>query len=141
MTDDGGPGWVIADNTCVHNGWLRFAALPCAYTHSLSHFYSHTPPTRSPMGKSAKFYKRPTRKEKESRTLNKVADPAASVQKKTKQKSEKKKEIVTTATVAMEVDPPVQKKAKKNLSDNDKPDYVDLFSGKKTYKKVPPKRK
>lgn len=93
------------------------------------------------MGKSAKFYKRPTRKEKESRTLNKVADPAASVQKKTKQKSEKKKEIVTTATVAMNVDPPVQKKAKKNSSDNDKPDYVDLFSGKKTYKKVPPKRK
>lgn len=93
------------------------------------------------MGKSAKFYKRPTRKEKESRTLNKVADPAASVQKKTKQKSGKKMEIVTTATVAMEVDPPANKKVKKNASDNDKPDYVDLFSGKKTYKKVPPKRK
>lgn len=44
MTDDGGLGWVIADNTCVHNGWLRFTALPCAYTqHSLSFLFTYPP--------------------------------------------------------------------------------------------------
>lgn len=130
-----------ADNTIAHNGWLRLAAWSCTHTHVHTATLFHIPPPNCKMGKSAKFYKRPTRKEKESRTLNKVADPASSVQKKTKQKSEKKKEIVTTATAAMEVDPPVMKKVKKDPKDNDKPDYVDLFSGKKTYKKVPPKRK
>ena len=138
--DNGVLSWVIADNTCVHNGWLRFTTSSYTRTTYTAHTFSHTL-SRSQMGKSAKFYKRPTRKEKESRTLNKVADPASSVQKKTKQKSEKKKEIVTSATVAMEVDRPVMKKVKKDSSDNDKPDYVDLFSGKKMYKKVPPKRK
>lgn len=97
------------------------------------------------MGKSAKFYKRPSRKEKEAIALKRAAGIT-----KPKEQAKKKKEAVATATaavkaaasdkqVSMDVDevPKNEKKVKKE----EKPDYVDLLTGKKTYKKIPAKRK
>ncbi|KAG0173847.1 hypothetical protein DFQ28_002554 [Apophysomyces sp. BC1034] len=93
------------------------------------------------MGKSAKFYKRPSRKEKEGIALKKLADPAPGVAKTQKNKATAVQVAKTTITkaAAMDVDLPVVKKKAASKVD-DKPDYVDLLSGKKTFKKFP-KRK
>ncbi|KAI8141754.1 hypothetical protein BJV82DRAFT_617417 [Fennellomyces sp. T-0311] len=96
------------------------------------------------MGKSAKFYKRPSRKEKESKALAKQSD--SGVAKKGKQQDTKMRDVSTAAAAAvhkevasMDIDRPASKKQKQPK--DSKPDYVDLFSGKKTYKRVPAKRK
>ncbi|OAD76298.1 hypothetical protein PHYBLDRAFT_143278 [Phycomyces blakesleeanus NRRL 1555(-)] len=84
------------------------------------------------MGKSAKFYRRPTKKEKEGLALKKVADPAASVAKRTTPTKKK-----TLVEAAMDIDVPVKKTTTNPTKpeEKEKPDYVDLLSGKKTYKK------
>lgn len=93
------------------------------------------------MGKSAKFYKRPTKKEKEGQALKKLAEPSVISKNKTKNS------IVLQAAQAalankdqMDLDKQPEK-PKQEKKKTDIPDYVDLFSGKKTYKKVPAKRK
>jgi hypothetical protein len=98
------------------------------------------------MGKSAKFYKRPSRKEKEVTTVKKLVEPTIS--KKTDKKivvpasllndKEKSKPTPSEEDVDMDAKPTVVKKTEK---EPEKPDYVDLFSGRKTYKKIPNKRK
>jgi hypothetical protein len=98
------------------------------------------------MGKSAKFYKRPSRKEKEVTTVKKLVEPTIS--KKTDKKivvpasllsdKEKSKPIPSEEDVDMDAKPTVVEKKEK---ESEKPDYVDLFSGRKTYKKIPKKRK
>ncbi|KAI8890486.1 hypothetical protein K501DRAFT_281796 [Backusella circina FSU 941] len=99
------------------------------------------------MGKSAKFYKRPSRKEKEVTSVKKLVEPTIS--KKTDKKitvptslfndKPKEKPTQTEQDVDMDAKPVVVKKKKEK--EEEKPDYVDLFSGKKTYKKIPKKRK
>ncbi|ORZ00557.1 hypothetical protein BCR43DRAFT_485416 [Syncephalastrum racemosum] len=92
------------------------------------------------MGKSAKFYKRPSRKEKESQALSKFTTPSPGI-KKPKQSDEPKRtttKIPTPDLTSMDLDSkPVQQKKKQPS----KPDYVDLLMGKKTFKKIPAKRK
>lgn len=96
------------------------------------------------MGKSAKFYKRPSKKQKEGLALKKMVEPSAI------SKNNTKKTITTQAAEAilankdlMEIDngPEKPKKIVNEKKMVEKPDYVDLFSGRKTYKKVPVKRK
>lgn len=118
------------------------------------------------MGKSAKFYKRPTKKEKEGLAVKKLVDPSAIT--KNKRNGGKVAVLEGEATKNIKVSPsmfekkkaaaaapkedvdmmeedvaPVSKKEAKAAARERKelPDYVDLFSGKKTYKKIPKKRK
>lgn len=122
------------------------------------------------MGKSAKFYKRPSKKEKEGLAVKKLVDPSAITKNKrhggkmavleggqaikvvSPSMFEKKKAAAAAAPAATEDDdvnmmeedaPVVSKKEAKAAAREGKelPDYVDLFSGKKTYKKIPKKRK
>lgn len=107
------------------------------------------------MGKSAKFYKRPSKKEKESITVKKLVEPSAISKKSTKKvvsvpasmfqdKSVKAKKIVKEDDVAMDIEEEVVSKKQEEHNqqpEGELPDYVDLFSGKKTYKKIPKKRK
>ncbi|KAG1474929.1 hypothetical protein G6F56_000041 [Rhizopus delemar] len=85
------------------------------------------------MGKSAKFYKRPSKKQKEGLNLKKLVEPSAI------SKTETKKTISTQAAEAIVKD--LTKKKEKSESKTEKPDYVDLFSGRKTYKKVPARKR
>lgn len=111
------------------------------------------------MGKSAKFYKRPSKKEKEGLTVKKlVSEPV--IGKKAGKNSKKfvvpasltqstKKEKLTVANADQDVDmtaaevqtPETSDEKKDKKKEAELPDYVDLFSGKKTYKKIPKKRK
>lgn len=103
------------------------------------------------MGKSAKFYKRPSKKEKESGAIKKIVDPGAISKKDankkismptslfTKQVSKKKDDDEDVDMTPIETTKPEKKEKKQK--EEELPDYVDLFSGKKTYKKVPKKRK
>lgn len=84
------------------------------------------------MGKSAKFYKRPTKKEKAQVPKTETA-PA--IQKKSA--PEKKSIVKQAAAVAMDIDTPIKKKK----TESEAPDYVDLLSGKKTYKRFTTKKK
>lgn len=107
------------------------------------------------MGKSAKFYKRPTRKEKQAKALSKLVDSTSGVSKKGNKKKTTEKAAAAAAAAAvaatsstpsnsdsMDVDMPVTKKKNSTKpKEDDKPDYVDLLTGQRTYKKVPPKRK
>jgi hypothetical protein len=110
------------------------------------------------MGKSAKFYKRPSKKEKEglavkklvsepvigkkaARDTKKISVPASLFQ------STKEKPTIDNAdqdvdmTAAEIQTPEASDKKKDKKKEAELPDYVDLFSGKKTYKKIPKKRK
>ncbi|CAO3587055.1 unnamed protein product [Absidia cylindrospora] len=92
------------------------------------------------MGKSAKFYKRPSKKEKENLAHVKVNSPVIN-----KKATEEKKSIVQQAAAAtsalMDIDTPsTLKKKTKGPKQPEKPDYVDLLSGKKTYKRIPKKK-
>lgn len=114
-------------------------------------FYSTQ--TQFKMGKSAKFYKRPSKKEKEGNAIKKTVEaspinkkgsskkavnvPAAMFQDKYSKKNVAKKE----EDVDMDKKPEVVEKKSVLLPNGEVPDYVDLFSGKKTYKKIPIKRK
>ncbi|CAO3644032.1 unnamed protein product [Mucor fragilis] len=115
------------------------------------------------MGKSAKFYKRPSKKEKEGLAIKKLIEPTTI----TKKGSKDAKKIHVPASmfadkknkdaaappppaavdqdVEMEIDETstaAQKnKKEKKEKEPELPDYVDLFSGKKTFKKIPKKRK
>ncbi|KAI8332007.1 hypothetical protein BD560DRAFT_451417 [Blakeslea trispora] len=99
------------------------------------------------MGKSAKFYKRPSKKEKEGIALKKLVEPTAISKKKTKEAKTisvpvdmlKPQKAEQDTDIDMDAKPAVKKEKKKNEAEL--PDYVDLFSGKKTYKKIPGKRK
>lgn len=103
------------------------------------------------MGKSAKFYKRPSKKEKEGLAIKKVVEPVISKKKKNtinvpaamvQDKAKPKKIVIEEET--MELDEVITKpivKEQKPEKEQELPDYVDLFSGKKTYKKIPVKRK
>ncbi|KAI8339732.1 hypothetical protein BC941DRAFT_421272 [Chlamydoabsidia padenii] len=90
------------------------------------------------MGKSAKFYKRPTKKEKES--LAQV--PKSESTTINKKAATEKKSIVNQAAAAismrMDIDDTPKKPTKAEPA---KPDYVDLLSGKKTYKRFVNKKK
>ncbi|KAI8979789.1 hypothetical protein BDF20DRAFT_913298 [Mycotypha africana] len=108
------------------------------------------------MGRSAKFYKRPTKKEKEGLALKQLVEPSAIKKKATKESKtssiakalideamKKKETSVANGDVDMTANESKlsAKKEKKQKSEPELPDYVDLFSGKKTYKKLPAKRK
>ncbi|KAI9354928.1 hypothetical protein BD770DRAFT_391718 [Pilaira anomala] len=104
------------------------------------------------MGKSAKFYKRPSKKEKEGLAIKKVVEPVISKKKKNTinvpaamvQDKAKPKKIVVLEEETMELDEVITKPAPKEQKpekEQELPDYVDLFSGKKTYKRIPAKRK
>lgn len=105
------------------------------------------------MGKSAKFYKRPSKKEKEGLAVKKIVEPVIS-----KRGTSKPKINVPAAMVQDIRKPAAAKKSEEDMEDEVKPkvvekeeqkpekeqeipDYVDLFSGKKTYKRIPLKRK
>ncbi|KAG2198825.1 hypothetical protein INT47_000741 [Mucor saturninus] len=111
------------------------------------------------MGKSAKFYKRPSKKEKEGSAIKKTVEPspiskkgsaskkavnvpAAMFQDKYSKKSPAAKKNVEE-DVDMDNQPKEVVEKKVNVLDKngEVPDYVDLFSGKKMYKKIPFKRK
>lgn len=106
------------------------------------------------MGKSAKFYKRPSKKEKEGISVKKIVEPspiskrgpsksrainvpAAMFQDKYKKPVKKVEEDVDME----EEKPAVVVPENKPVKEGEIPDYVDLFSGKKMYKKIPFKRK
>lgn len=99
------------------------------------------------MGKSAKFYKRPSKKEKESNAIKKIAEPSAISKKDTTKKisvpsslfKPKNNDDEDVDMAIVEETKPAKKEKKEKEAEL--PDYVDLFSGKKTYKKVPKKRK
>jgi hypothetical protein len=109
------------------------------------------------MGKSAKFYKRPSKKEKEVLAVKKIVGEPVIGKKGGKDKkisvpaslfqSTKEKSTVESAdqdidmTAAETQSPEVPDKKKDKKKEAELPDYVDLFSGKKTYKKIPKKRK
>ncbi|CEP16126.1 hypothetical protein [Parasitella parasitica] len=109
------------------------------------------------MGKSAKFYKRPSKKEKEGLAIKKLVEPTTISKKSSRDTNkinipasvfaDKKKKTTTLSSVDQDVEmdieeAPVQKKKeKKKEKEAELPDYVDLFSGKKTFKKIPKKRK
>ncbi|KAI8647343.1 hypothetical protein BD408DRAFT_479159 [Parasitella parasitica] len=109
------------------------------------------------MGKSAKFYKRPSKKEKEGLVIKKLIEPTAISKKSSRDTKkinapaymliDKKNKTITPTSADQDVDmdieeTPAQKnKEKKKEKNAELPDYVDLFSGKKTFKKIPKKRK
>ncbi|GAA5798881.1 hypothetical protein HPULCUR_004288 [Helicostylum pulchrum] len=105
------------------------------------------------MGKSAKFYKRPSKKEKEGLAIKKIVEPVITKRGPSKPKinvpaamvQDIRKPAVKKSEEDMEVDEVKPKLAEKEEQKPEKeqeiPDYVDLFSGKKTYKKIPLKRK
>lgn len=106
------------------------------------------------MGKSAKFYKRPSKKEKEGIAIKKIVEPVISKRGPSKPKVNvpaamvqdiRKPAAAKKSEEDMEVDEVKPKLAEKEEQKPEKeqeiPDYVDLFSGKKTYKKIPLKRK
>lgn len=109
------------------------------------------------MGKSAKFYKRPSKKEKEGLSIKKLIEPTAITKKSGRDSKKisvptsmfpdnKKKATPAPAPVDQDVEmdveeAPAQNKNKNTEKEPELPDYVDLFSGKKTYKKIPKKRK
>lgn len=113
------------------------------------------------MGKSAKFYKRPSKKEKEGITVKKLVEPSAISKKSSNDKkitvpasmfqdkaalkstNKATKKIDEEEDVAMDIVEEVKPKETKKTTEKEAelPDYVDLFSGKKTYKKIPKKRK
>lgn len=90
------------------------------------------------MGKSAKFYKRPSRKEKESQALSKFTTPSPGVKKPKQPNEPKRTKIPTPDLTSMDLDSKPVSQKKKGPS---KPDYVDLLMGKKTFKKIPAQRK
>ncbi|KAI8075478.1 uncharacterized protein B0P05DRAFT_588510 [Gilbertella persicaria] len=98
------------------------------------------------MGKSAKFYKRPSKKEKEGIVLKKLVEPSTISKKKEKTISipadmfKPQKTENASEDIDMTENTSKPKKEKKEKQP-ELPDYVDLFSGKKTYKKIPGKRK
>lgn len=105
------------------------------------------------MGKSAKFYKRPSKKEKEGIAVKKIVEPSPISKNKRNSKinvpasmfqdkqQPKKKPVVKEDIDMDEEKPTVVEEPKEEVPQGDLPDYVDLFSGKKTYKKIPKKRK
>lgn len=114
------------------------------------------------MGKSAKFYKRPSKKEKEGLAIKKLIEPTTITKKGSKEAKKihvpasmfadkKKKETAPAPAPAVDQDVEMdvdetsnaaqEKKKEKKEKEPELPDYVDLFSGKKTYKKIPKKRK
>ncbi|KAI8371593.1 uncharacterized protein BYT42DRAFT_74362 [Radiomyces spectabilis] len=101
------------------------------------------------MGKSAKFYKRPTKKEKEGNALRKLATTTPVIAKKQQQQQQQPAKktaladaIVKTDAAAMDIDDTsAKKKPTKKTAKDEGPDYVDLLTGKKTYKKTPGKRR
>ncbi|KAI8986395.1 hypothetical protein BDB01DRAFT_785495 [Pilobolus umbonatus] len=111
------------------------------------------------MGRSAKFYKRPSKKEKECDKIKKtVASGSIKKSKKTSVSTAIKalsEDVEMTAPIKASKSEKVQKKEDVDMMNTDEikpvqqkeetpaeiPDYVDLFSGKKTYKKIPKKRK
>ncbi|KNE73126.1 hypothetical protein AMAG_17275 [Allomyces macrogynus ATCC 38327] len=95
------------------------------------------------MGKSAKVKKRPSRKAKEiTQTVQAVAKGQSSNSKITKAKVTPAKSVTTVGQIsrggdAMAVDgEPSRKKLGKYEISEDRPDYVDLLSGKKTFSKA-----
>ncbi|KAK4510550.1 uncharacterized protein ATC70_004981 [Mucor velutinosus] len=109
------------------------------------------------MGKSAKFYKRPSKKEKEGLAIKKLIEPTTITKKGSKDNKKihvpasmfadkKNKDVAPPAAVDQDVEmdtdetPNTAQKSKKE-KEPELPDYVDLFSGKKTFKKIPKKRK
>jgi hypothetical protein len=105
------------------------------------------------MGKSAKFYKRPSKKEKEGIAVKKIVEPSPISKNKRNSKinvpasmfQDKQKKKPVKEDIDMmeeeEEEKPVVEEPKQEVPQGDLPDYVDLFSGKKTYKKIPKKRK
>ncbi|GAN09150.1 hypothetical protein MAM1_0247c08672 [Mucor ambiguus] len=113
------------------------------------------------MGKSAKFYKRPSKKEKEGLAIKKLIEPTAITKKGGKETKKihvpasmfadnKNKDVAPPPAavdqdVEMDVDQSLnatqKNKKEKKEKEPELPDYVDLFSGKKTFKKIPKKRK
>ncbi|ORX53592.1 hypothetical protein DM01DRAFT_1374409 [Hesseltinella vesiculosa] len=106
------------------------------------------------MGRSAKFYKRPSKKQKEVTKLTKseIKKPESGSMTKPSVATQAAKAVAMAIDKqpvsvkkpqanAMEIDTP---KPKTKPADNallpEKPDYVDLFTGKKTYKRVPKRR-
>lgn len=104
------------------------------------------------MGKSAKFYKRPSKKEKEGTSIKKTAEPSPISKKSSKkvavnvpaamfQDKYKKPVKKVEEDIDMDEKPVVVEKKPVVQEGGEVPDYVDLFSGKKMYKKIPFKRK
>ncbi|KAL9549735.1 hypothetical protein MBANPS3_005068 [Mucor bainieri] len=119
------------------------------------------------MGKSAKFYKRPSKKEKEGLAIKKLIEPTTITKKGSKdtkkihvpasmfadKKSKTAAPSAAPAPAPVAVDQDVEmdideassaaqkNKKEKKEKEPELPDYVDLFSGKKTFKKIPKKRK
>jgi hypothetical protein len=102
------------------------------------------------MGRSAKFFKRPTRKEKEQRSLNQTIAPLdAGISKHKKHanvREEAKKALELTLKQAkvpdqdvdMEASSKAESKADAEQIEEDageKRDYVDILTGKRTYRK------
>ncbi|KAJ3356365.1 hypothetical protein GGF32_001524 [Allomyces javanicus] len=95
------------------------------------------------MGKSAKVKKRPSRKAKEvTQTVQAVAKGQSSNSKITKAKAAPAKSATTVSqksnggdAMAVDSEPPKKKLSKYEISE-DRPDYVDLLSGKKTFSKA-----
>ncbi|CAO3650564.1 unnamed protein product [Cunninghamella blakesleeana] len=89
------------------------------------------------MGKSAKFYKRPNKKEKEALSIKKVEQ---AVSKKAQEEKKKQTTVQKAATVVsnlMDIDDNKKNKKKSDNGKKELPDYVDLLTKKKTYKRVP----
>lgn len=102
------------------------------------------------MGRSAKFFKRPTRKEKEQKTMNHTMTTAGSgIAKPGKHnnvREEAKKALEQTLNsnrvLDQDVDMTAATAAAKNASNTvkdekepEKRDYVDILTGKRTYRK------
>jgi hypothetical protein len=98
------------------------------------------------MGRSAKFFKRPTRKEKEQRTLNPTIAPVDGGISKTKKhanvREETKKALEQTLKEGHIVDQDIDMgdtkahlKAEQKEEEVEKRDYVDILTGKRTYRK------
>ncbi|CAO3652747.1 unnamed protein product [Cunninghamella echinulata] len=92
------------------------------------------------MGRSAKFYKRPNKKEKEALNIKKVEQ---AINKKSQEEKKKQTTVQKAATAIsnlMDIDTNGNNNNKKKDNENEAPDYVDLLTKKKTYKRIP-KRK
>jgi hypothetical protein len=143
-------------------GWLSVKYPICIFFFYFSFSFSFPHSIcKSTMGKSAKFYKRPSKKEKEGIAVKKLVEPSAISKKSSSTtkaisvpasmfQDKAPKKITKTKVVEEEdMDMMVDNEQKVSATEDKKltysngevPDYVDLFSGKKTYKKIPKKRK
>ncbi|GAB5586215.1 hypothetical protein Unana1_01115 [Umbelopsis nana] len=94
------------------------------------------------MGRSAKFFKRPTRKEKEQRSLNQTMAPVDGGISKSKKhanvREEAKKALEQTLKQAKEQEvngSNTSAASKEEETACEKRDYVDILTGKRTYRK------